>query len=76
MVVDLPAASQPDQAIAVAQQLDSVLVVIESEVTQTAAAERLLQRLQESDTEVIGVVLNKTCDYMPTWLRRCVGSPA
>lgn len=74
LIVDLPAASQPDQAIAIAQHLDSVLVVVESEVTQTAATERLLRRLHESDTEVIGVVLNKTHNYLPVWLRRCVGS--
>lgn len=76
LIVDLPPSNQPDQSIAVAQHLDSVLVVIESEVTQTAAAERLLRRLHESETEVIGVVLNKTHSYLPAWLRRCVGSPA
>ncbi|WP_404306582.1 GumC family protein [Neorhodopirellula lusitana] len=76
LIVDLPAASQPDQAIAVAQHLDSVLVIVESEKTQSAAADRLLRRLAESDTEVIGVVLNKTRSYLPVWLRRCVGSQA
>ena len=76
LIVDLPAASQPDQAIAVAQHLDCVLVVVESEKTQSAAADRLLRRLAESDTEVIGVVLNKTRNYLPVWLRRSVGYQA
>lgn len=76
LIVDLPPASQPDQAIAVAQHLDAVLVVVESEVTRTVAAERLLRRLAESDTEVVGVVLNKTRDYLPRWLRRFVGEQA
>lgn len=72
LIVDLPAAGQPDQTISLAQHLDCVLVVIESEVTQLIGAERLLRRLAESNTEVIGVVLNKTRTYLPQWLRRIV----
>ena len=73
LIVDLPAASQPDLAVALAQHLDCVLIVIESEKTQTAVAERLLRRLSESNTEVIGVVLNKTRCYLPKLLRWFVG---
>ena len=76
LIVDLPPANQPDQSIAVAQHLDAVLVVVESEVTQKAGVERLLRRLAESDTEVVGVVLSKTRDYLPKWLRRFVGAQA
>ena len=72
LIVDLPPANQPDQAVALAQHLDCVLVVVESEKTQIASAERLLRRLSESDTDVLGVVLNKTNNYLPNWLRRCV----
>lgn len=72
LIVDLPAASQPGQAIALAQHLDGVLVVIESEKTQILAAERLLRRLSESGTEVIGVVLSKTRSYLPKLIRRFV----
>ncbi|WP_153557012.1 GumC family protein [Roseimaritima sediminicola] len=73
LVVDLPSPDQPDQAIALAQHLDCVLVVIESENTQCQAAERLLRRLADSDTEIIGIVLNKTRRYLPVWLRKMVG---
>lgn len=72
LIVDLPPASQPDLAVALAQHLDCVLVVIESEQTQAVAAERLLRRLSESNTEVIGVVLNKTHSYLPKFIRRFV----
>ncbi|QEG38982.1 GumC family protein [Roseimaritima ulvae] len=72
LIVDLPAAGQPDQTISLAQHLDCVLVVVESEVTQLDGAERLLRRLSESNTEVIGIVLNKTRTYLPQWLRRVV----
>jgi succinoglycan biosynthesis transport protein ExoP len=72
LIVDLPAADQPDQAVALAQHLDSVLVVVESEKTETAPAERLLRRLLASDTEVVGVVLNKTQSYLPKIVRSFV----
>ncbi len=72
LIVDLPAAGQPEQTISLAQHLDSVLVVVESEVTQLEAAERLLRRLADSNTEVIGIVLNKTRTYLPLWLRRII----
>lgn len=76
LIVDLPAASQPDQAVTLAQHLDCVLVVVESEKTLTASAERLLLRLSASETEVVGVVLNKTHDYLPQLLRRFVAPQA
>ena len=72
LIVDLPAASQPGQAVTLAQHLDGVLVVIESEKTQILAAERLLRRLTESGTEVIGVVLTKTQSYLPKLIQRFV----
>ncbi len=72
MIVDLPAASQPDQAVALAQHLDSVLVVVESEKTEIASAERLLRRLSASDTQLIGVVMNKTRNYLPRVVRSFV----
>ena len=73
MIVDLPAASQPDQAVALAQHLDCILVVAESEKTQTVAADRLLNRLCQSETEVLGVVLTKTRSYLPKFVRGFVG---
>ena len=72
LIVDLPAASQPDQAVALAQHLDCVMVVVESEKTRIASTDRLLSRLSESDTEVVGIVLNKTRNYLPKMLRRFV----
>ncbi len=76
LIVDLPAASQPDQAVALAQHLDCILVVIESEKTQAAAAERMLNRLAQSDTEIIGVVLTKTRSYLPKFVRGFVARQA
>jgi Mrp family chromosome partitioning ATPase len=72
LIVDLPAASQPDQAVALAQHLDCILIVAESEKTQTLAADRLLNRLHHCNTEVIGVVLTKTRSYLPRFIRSFV----
>ncbi len=72
LIVDLPAADQPNQAVAIAQHLDCVLVVVESEKTQSLAAERLVRRLSNSDTEIVGVVLNKKRNYLPIWIRRFI----
>ncbi len=72
LIVDLPAASQPSQAAALAQHLDCVLVVVESEKTESVAAERLLNRLAISNTEVLGVVLTKKREYLPRFVRSFV----
>ncbi|MCU0714104.1 MAG: P-loop NTPase, partial [Pirellula sp.] len=72
VVVDLPPASLPDQAVALAQHLDCVVIVIESERTSAEAAMRLIRRMNESNAKIIGVVLNKTRSYLPSWIRRFV----
>ena len=69
LIVDLPSACQPDQASALAQHLDCIVVVAESEKTNFVAAERLLNRLSRSDSEIIGVVLTKTRSYLPKFIR-------
>ncbi|WP_417744319.1 GumC family protein [Rosistilla oblonga] len=65
VIIDFPPASLPDQALSLAQTLDYVVVVVESEKTKVAQAQRFLNRFAGSDTEVIGIVLNKTRNYAP-----------
>ncbi len=72
VVVDLPPASSPDHATALAQHLDCVLVVVESERTNAESASRLMHRLRETHTNVVGIVLNKNRDYLPSLIRRFV----
>ena len=69
LIVDLPAASQPDQAVALAQHLDCVLVVAESEKSLAVSTERVIDRLSRSDVEILGVVLTKTKCYLPRFVR-------
>lgn len=65
-IVDLPAVSSLEKAVAVAQRLDYLVVVIQSGRTQVDAVNRYLRSLQNSDVEVIGVVLNKS---KRSWLK-------
>lgn len=76
LIVDLPAASEPDQAIALAQSLDIVFVVVEASKTDRASTERLLKRLSDSDAQFVGIVLNKTQSALPRIIRRFLGQGA
>ncbi|MGE0757930.1 MAG: GumC family protein [Pirellulaceae bacterium] len=73
VILDLPPASRPDQAMSMAPHLDQVLIVVESERTDVTHVHRLVQRLTASDTEILGIVLNKTRSYMPRLMRRLMG---
>lgn len=76
MVIDLPPADHPDHAMGLAQYLDGVIVVIESEKTRIKNADRLLSRLGASNANVIGMVINKHKKYMPGWLEAWVDPTA
>ena len=68
VIVDLPPASRPDQTLAIAQHLDQVLVVIESEKTELVAVKRLIRQLESGNADVVGIILNKTRSHLPGWL--------
>ena len=70
LFVDLPALSRPDRTVALAQYLDCVLVVAESEKTMIAEAGRLLGLMGEGKTSVLGVVLTNQRQYLPKVIRR------
>ncbi len=72
LIVDLPAASQPDRTVALTQYLDYVVVVVESERTRSDAAKRFVNRISASRAEVIGVALTKSRHYLPKLIRSFV----
>ncbi|MFN3189909.1 MAG: GumC family protein [Aureliella sp.] len=76
LVVDLPPADQPDQATGLAPHLDGLLLVVESEVTEAVDAERVVSRMLASDSNLIGVVLNKHKNYLPRAMRSVVRTEA
>lgn len=73
VIVDLPPAVSADRAVALTHYMDFVLLVIESEKTELATAERIVRRLSQSDRQVVGVILNKSQKYLPNWLSNLIG---
>jgi polysaccharide biosynthesis transport protein len=73
VIVDLPPANRPSNLIQIAKYLDYVIVVIESEATESKAAERLVARLEKSNVHVAGLVVNKCRQRVPAWLERLLG---
>lgn len=73
VIVDLPPAVSADRAVALTHFMDFVLLVVESEKTELAAAQRIVRRLSQSDRQVVGVILNKTQCYLPNWLGNLIG---
>lgn len=73
IIVDLPPASRPGNAISVAKHLDQIIVVIESDKTETKAAARLIAQLENANAEVVGVVVNKSKRYLARWVESILG---
>ncbi len=72
VVIDLPPASRPEGLNAIAQHVDFMLVIIESEKTEAPAVTRLVRRLETSNV-VVGLVLNKSRRRTPRILSGFVG---
>ena len=68
VVVDLPPATSSDSLAAMAPLMDYVLLVAESGRTQFKSASEVLRKFENSDSEVLGVVLNKFLHEFP-WQR-------
>lgn len=72
IVLDLPAATNLGPAVLLAQQLDGALLVVQADRSRAADVERAAKRLQTDEISVIGTLLNRQHDYVPSWLRRWV----
>lgn len=73
VIVDLPPANRPSNLMQIARHLDQVIVVVESEGTESQAAERLVAKFEKAQVEVAGVVVNKVRKRVPRWLERLLG---
>jgi Mrp family chromosome partitioning ATPase len=76
VIVDLPPASSPDKLVGLAQHLDYVIVVIESGKTELKAADQLLQAMSAANVELIGMVLNKTKNFIPQTISQVLNTNA
>jgi Mrp family chromosome partitioning ATPase len=50
--------------------MDGVVLVAHANKTRRQVARYVSQRLQESGGEVLGLVLNRTLNFIPEWLYR------
>jgi polysaccharide biosynthesis transport protein len=73
VIVDLPPANRPSNLIQIAKHLDHVIVVVESETTESRAIEKLLEKFDKQNIEVAGVVVNKMKRRVPAWLEKLLG---
>jgi Mrp family chromosome partitioning ATPase len=67
-VVDAPALERGIDGIALAAQLDAVLIVVEAERTRAPVVERLVDLLRRADAPIVGAVLNKRRFYVPSFI--------
>lgn len=70
VIVDLPVPSPSGAEIAIAAEMDAVLLVVEAEATRIHAARRIKQQLSAAGANVLGVVLNGRKHHIPEWLYR------
>jgi Mrp family chromosome partitioning ATPase len=67
VVVDLPT-TDSGLCVATAACVDGILLVLESERTNSEAAHRAKQRLSYANAKLLGVIFNKHCAHVPKWL--------
>jgi polysaccharide biosynthesis transport protein len=73
VIVDLPPANRPSNLMQIVRHLDQIIVVVESERTESQAAERLVARFEKMNVEVVGIVVNKYRKRVPSWLQKLLG---
>lgn len=71
--VDLPSINNKSNWHQIARRLDHVIIVIESEQTESRSAEQLVERLDRMNVDVAGIVVNKYQKRIPRWLEGLLG---
>ena len=67
-----PVTLYPDSR-ALAPIVDGVILVVEADVTPVGVASRAVDIIRETGANLVGVVLNKTRDYVPERIVRLLG---
>jgi capsular exopolysaccharide synthesis family protein len=68
VVVDIPATTELNGSMYLAGKLDGVLLVIESESSDSREALRTKHQLMDANANLLGVVLNKRRKHVPSWI--------
>jgi uncharacterized protein involved in exopolysaccharide biosynthesis/Mrp family chromosome partitioning ATPase len=69
IIFDMPPVTQISVTARLAGFMDMALVVVEAERTDREGARRVTDLLTKAGAQV-GVILNKTREYLPSWVRR------
>lgn len=67
---DLPPLTVSPAALMLARQVDGIVLLAQAHRTRRHVVQHTALRLQESGGRVLGVVLNRTVDFIPPWIYR------
>jgi Mrp family chromosome partitioning ATPase len=70
LVIDVPAPTEFNGSVSLVARLDGVVMVIEAERADGRVALRTTQQFARADANLLGVVLNKRRQHVPSWLYR------
>jgi len=70
VLFDSPPINSFNDAIALASKIDGVIIVVQAEKTKWEAALHAKQRIESTNRNILGVVLNRRRLYIPEWLYR------
>ena len=68
IIFDLPAVQEHSPAMQITGLMDGVILVVEAESTRWEVAGRAKEDLLQSNSKLLGVILNKTKKHIPDWL--------
>jgi hypothetical protein len=70
IVWDVPPLSSAPVALGLAHEVDAVVLLVQAYRTRKQVALHAALRLQESGGRLLGVVLNRTVNFIPSWIYR------
>ncbi len=70
IVWDVPAPTQEPVALVMSGSVDGIVLLVQAHKTRRHVAAHVVQRLQDSGGRLIGVVLNRTHNFIPGWIYR------
>jgi capsular exopolysaccharide synthesis family protein len=68
IIFDLPAVQEHSPAMQIAGLIDGVILVVEAEKTRWEVASKAKDDLLQSNSKLLGVILNKRQFHIPEWL--------
>lgn len=70
IVWDVPPLTAAPVALVLAREVDAIVLLAQARRTRRQVAMHTAQRLQESGGRLLGVVLNRSANFIPAWIYR------